>query len=276
MRIWMIWVLAVLITAGAAVYQKMTGPTYPKNVSVDINGSDQSFKLLRSHAGDSDCEISFETSIDDLRGEIYYKRYPSSDKWQFIKLKKKDNTLTAHLPHQPPAGKLAYFMILESNGNQFFVEKDNPVIIRYRGEVPSWVFYPHVFLMFLAMFFANLAGLFVLAKKKMFKLWGNIAFFLILFGGMLFGPLMQKAAFGEYWTGIPNGWDLTDNKTLIAFIFWIIAFILNKKKNRPTWILVASIITLIIFSIPHSMFGSEFDYESGEVVTGFIQNFIRF
>ena len=62
--------------------------------------------------------------------------------------------------------------------------------------------------------------------------------------------------------------DLTDNKTLIAVIFWIIAFFANRKKQRPVWIIIASIVMLMIYLIPHSMFGSEFNYDAGKVVTG--------
>jgi len=37
------------------------------------------------------------------------------------------------------------------------------------------------------------------------------------------GPLVQLNAFGDLWTGWPFGGDWTDNKTLFAFIFWVIA-----------------------------------------------------
>ena len=79
---------------------------------------------------------------------------------------------------------------------------------------------------------------------------------------------MQLYAFGELWTGIPFGKDFTDNKTLIALIFWIIAFVANRKKQRPAWIIIAAIVMLLVYLIPHSMGGSEFNYETGEIVTG--------
>jgi hypothetical protein len=40
---------------------------------------------------------------------------------------------------------------------------------------------------------------------------------------MILGPVVQYYAFGEFWTGVPFGWDLTDNKTLVAVIFWALA-----------------------------------------------------
>ena len=69
--------------------------------------------------------------------------------------------------------------------------------------------------------------------------------------------------------------DLTDNKTLIAFVAWMFAVAMNWKKDRPWATVIASIVTIVIFSIPHSLRGSELNYESGKVVTGFIMNFIR-
>jgi hypothetical protein len=89
---------------------------------------------------------------------------------------------------------------------------------------------------------------------------------------MVLGPIVQFFAFREFWTGIPFGWDLTDNKTLIALIFWIIAVYMNKKSDRPIYTILASIMLLLVFSVPHSLFGSEFNYSTGQVTNGIILN----
>ena len=82
------------------------------------------------------------------------------------------------------------------------------------------------------------------------------------------GPIVQKYAFGEFWTGVPFGWDLTDNKTLIGFSAWLIAVIANWKKERPVYSIIAAILLLVIYSVPHSMFGSELDYNTGSIGQG--------
>jgi len=87
------------------------------------------------------------------------------------------------------------------------------------------------------------------------------------------GPVVQYYAFGDLWTGIPFGWDLTDNKTLIAGIFWALAVIMNRKKERPLYTILAAVVLLLVYSIPHSMFGSELNYETGSVTQGVIMNF---
>jgi hypothetical protein len=67
---------------------------------------------------------------------------------------------------------------------------------------------------------------------------------------------------------VPFGWDLTDNKTLIALIFWILAVLMNRKKERPVYVILASVVLLLVYSIPHSLLGSELNYGSGQVTQG--------
>jgi len=124
--------------------------------------------------------------------------------------------------------------------------------------------------MFLAMLFSTVAGILAIFKEKSQKKFGVITLIILAIGGGILGPLVQKFAFGEYWTGIPFGWDLTDNKTLFALIFWIIAVIGNRKEQKTWLTILASVMLMIIFSIPHSMFGSQLDPQTGEVIQGFI------
>jgi hypothetical protein len=124
--------------------------------------------------------------------------------------------------------------------------------------------------MFFAMLFSTLAGLMALIKYPQYRKYSVWTLVLFIAGGMILGPIVQNYAFGDFWTGIPFGWDLTDNKTLIALLFWILAVVMNRKKERPAYIVLAAIVLLLIFSIPHSMFGSELDYSSGKVTQGII------
>ena len=113
-------------------------------------------------------------------------------------------------------------------------------------------------------------------SNKKHKTFGIIAFACLLVGGLILGPVIQHYAFGQAWTGIPLGWDLTDNKTLFAIIAWIIALYANSKNNKPKYTLAAAIVLLLIYSIPHSMFGSELDYSSGKIISGYISNYFLF
>lgn len=255
------WIIAFLITISAAVYQRLTGPTYPLQGNVTLNNSQISYRLPRSHETNKDCELRIKVQNPEISGRLVYKRFKTMDSWTRVTLERKEEQLVGRLPHQPPAGKLAYKVILESSSERVSLTGENPVIIRFKGRVPPFILIPHVIIMFLAMLLSTRAGLEALNRKsnpRTYVLW---AAGLLFIGGIIFGPLVQKFAFGSFWTGFPIGYDLTDNKTLIAMMGWIAAVIAG-RRGRPArgWVIGASILLLVIFLIPHSLLGSELDY----------------
>lgn len=268
------WLLAVLVTLVAIIYQRRTGPTYDKKVRVNIEDQEYRFKLIRSHGGEDDCTIALELPNKKITGIVEYKKFPSNASWTKIEMERQNDKLTGVLPHLPPAGKYEYKITLEENGKAYPLNDSQPVVIRFKGDVPGGVLIPHIFFMFFAMFLGNLAGIMALFKEAQFKLFTNIAVIALFIGGMILGPLVQLYAFGEAWAGIPFAWDLTDNKTLLAFIFWLLAFFMNRKKDRPVFTIVASIVMLIVYSIPHSMYGSQLDPETGEIIQGWISLYL--
>jgi hypothetical protein len=264
----LIWTLAVVITLSAAFYQRTTGPTYPKKFTVTTKTGDYSFKLKRSHSIGKDFYVELKDAPETLSGKVIYRPYPTDHDWTEADLIRENNTLKAQLPNQPAAGKLQYYLILDDGGKTMKVADNQPVIIRFKGDVPAGFMIPHILFMFIAMLFANLTGIMVIFKDKRYKKYLNLAFFALLIGGMILGPIIQKYAFGHFWTGFPFGFDLTDNKTLISVVFFAIAFFGNLKRERAWMALIAVIVLLLIYSVPHSMFGSELDYASGQVITG--------
>ena len=268
------WLLAVIITLAAAYYQRKTGPTYSKEINITLDGKHYEIELPRTHGGDEACPVILEIADNNVQGELIYKKYPTDDKWQTITFSREEDLLSANLPHQPPAGKLEYFLKLSTRNEELDLFKNAPVIIRFKGAVPGSILYPHVLFIFAAMLLSNFTCIIAFVKHPKQRIYGRITLIMLLLGGMILGPLVQFHAFGEYWTGIPFGWDLTDNKTLIAFLFWVLAVAGNRKREKPSLTILAAAIMLIIFSIPHSMFGSELNPETGEVITGMVRLFL--
>jgi hypothetical protein len=256
-----LWILAFLITASTAVYQRMTGPTYPIEGKTTIGSTEIKYELLTTNETGKDCPVQIEVQNPEISGTVLYKRHKTSDPWSDIPMKREGNSLIGHLPSQPPAGKLQYKVVLSHQGKETSLTGEMPVIVRFKGAVPIWILIPHVIVMFMAMLFSARAGLEALRPKsnpRKLALWTTGLLFV---GGFILGPLVQKFAFGALWTGFPFGYDLTDNKTLIAFVGWIIALIAGRKgKPARSWVLAAAILLLIVFLIPHSLLGSELDY----------------
>ncbi|MDT8401119.1 MAG: hypothetical protein RQ743_05445 [Bacteroidales bacterium] len=285
------WVLAVIITLSAAYYQRRTGPTYPKQLDVRVNGKEYNLKLTRSIEISDRHYIKLAIKDSTAKARLFYKRFQVDEPFQAVDFDYEKHPVNsfimnrifnineevgffAYIPAQAPAGKIEYyFEITDGSGTSTYF-RNEPIVIRFKGAVPSEILTPHILIMFIAMLLSTLAGLMAIGKHKSYRKWGTWTFIMLLIGGMILGPMVQYHAFGEAWTGIPLGWDLTDNKTLIAVIFWAIAVFGNRKKKRPGLTILASFILLLVYSIPHSMFGSELSYESGEIIQGIIMPYI--
>ncbi len=304
LRSWSLWVISFFLVAFAAVYQRMTGPTYPLSCSATIGGSELHFRLLRSSGNPGDEEIRLSVPDAKIGGFIELRRFRSNDPWTRQELQRQGNELAGRIPHQPPAGKVAYKIGLSDGTQQVWLTAE-PVIIRFKGDVPPAIMIPHIVLMFLAMLFSTRAGFQALLKRTEYSpertivssdvpseskilhnvlmvlgtmfsararlwalllranlaqlaLWTAIALGL---GGIVLGPIVQKIAFGAFWTGWPFGHDLTDDKTAAAFLLWVVAlWRLHRNPNARGWALAASVVLFAIYMIPHSVLGSELDY----------------
>lgn len=326
MKRYVLWFLAVLITLGAAVYQRLTGPTYPYRAKTVLDGQSISARLPRTSENVADCEVKLRGIPDDVGGYLEYMRYKTQDAWTRVPLERSQGALTASLPKQPAAGKLAYRVVLVKGDKEAVLSGDKPVVIRFKGVVPNWVLIPHIIIMFLAMLMSTAAGLAAFGKKSLdwpklkllpglvlflvgigtpalviklvgmpslmmhsmllhlswmsfavaigvgallaalpikvdYRRFANWTAVLIFIGGFILGPLVQKYSFGVLWSGVPLGFDLTDNKTLIAFVGWLIAlFLMRKGKPGRAGVAAAAVLLMVIYSIPHSVLGSELDY----------------
>jgi hypothetical protein len=255
------WLLAVVITLAALVYQRKTGPTYPLSGKIGINGILIEYELPRSAESSEDREISILVPHPDITGTLRFKRFKTDDPWTEEEMKNREGTLAASLPRQPAAGKLAYQITLNSEGKDLLIPGEESVVIRFKDKVPTALLIFHVIVIFGGMLISTRAGIAALDKQTNLRRFVPWAVAFLFLGGFILGPLMQKFAFGAWWTGFPVGKDLTDTKTLLAFIAWLAAWIAGRKgKPAHGWVLAASLITLFVFLIPHSLLGSELDY----------------
>ena len=287
MKKFLLWTLAFIITVSAAIYQRHTGPTYPKKMDVTLNEQQYKLKLVRSLALDERPEVKLNITDTTIRAKLFFKIFRSDEEYKsadfqyrvypvhsFVMNKifkmTEEKGLYAEVPQQPEAGKIQYyFELTDSKGTKTFFN-DTPVVIRFKGGVPAPILVPHILFMFIAMLFSTFAGLMSIIRHPLYKKYTLWTLILLIIGGMILGPLVQYYAFGDLWTGIPFGWDLTDNKTLIALLFWILAVIMNRKQDRPLYTALAAVVLLLVYSIPHSLFGTQLDYSTGQVTQGLI------
>ena len=267
---WVLWILAVAIMFAAADFQERTGPTKEFKGSFPFAGGEHDFELVRSGNTDSDAPVLVPDPGDGLTAQLFYKRYPTDDPFIPIPMESMAGELQGLLPAQPAAGKLEYYVQLESAEGSIRIPEVETLIIRFKDPVPLGVLVPHIIFMFIALLVgvrtALGAAAFPVGLRKL--AWTTLG--LMTVGGLILGPIVQKYAFGALWTGWPFGYDLTDNKTLIMWIVWVgVAVVLAKRPSPKDWIprvaiLLAAVVMMTVYLIPHSLRGSELDYSELE------------
>jgi hypothetical protein len=261
-----LWALAFLLTLVLAIYQRLSGPTHPVRGKQAVAGAELKYKFYRSWTSHQPLPVRVAgNGIAALR--LHYRRYPliEGEEWSVAQMVTKDGVFQAFVPGQPAAGKVAYKVEIMTPVGTAWLNEGIPVVARFKDEVPTWLLILHIIAMFAGMLLAFRAGLGALFNDSR---WQKLIFWTLgvtLLGGLVLGPLVQKYAFGALWTGFPFGGDLTDTKTLFVVAVWLAAFFLRKKSRW--WTVLATVLMVAVYLIPHSERGSELDYRTGKVGT---------
>ncbi|MCU0332673.1 MAG: hypothetical protein MUC75_04825, partial [Ignavibacteriaceae bacterium] len=147
----LLWSIALVLTVFTAIYQRMTGPTYPISGEAVIGSEVIKYKLDRTHGGEGDHLIEINADNENICAELLWKRYKTNDAWTSIDMKRQNGKLFASLPYQPPAGKLLYHIVLQNGENAVKLPANGEVVIRFKGDVPVLFLIPHIIFIFGAM-----------------------------------------------------------------------------------------------------------------------------
>jgi len=185
-----------------------------------------------------------------------------------------EHTLVGNLPAGEIGQRLIYRIELSKNGAlkaSLAPANEQGYLLKYKGPVSAFVLIPHIVLMFAGVFCSFLALFYgfdlIMGKKKVKQaaIAVLLSFFCGFIGGVLIGIEVTHEVFGgSGWGGWPIGKDVTDTKTEIFLLFWLVTMLfgwlgLNGKKLKisnktfGTMIIISFIVTLAAFLIPHSI-----------------------
>ncbi len=249
----------------AAVWQRLTGPTHPRRGTAVVAGQEVRWRLLRSSVSGEPFMVAIPAP-PGVTGVVRYRRYPTNEPSRDLPMSREGEDLVALLPSQPPAGKLEYSVVLSTPSGPVRVPEGEPIVMRFKGDVPALLLIPHVVTMFVAMMVGIRAALAAAVGRPEARRYAWVAVVGIAIGGLVLGPIVQKSAFGAYWTGWPFGTDLTDNKTLGMWLAWLAAVVVFWRRQDPLdrlarWVTIAAAVVMIaVYVVPHSLRGTELDY----------------
>jgi len=265
--------------AGAAIYQRLTGPTYPFRGEVQVADESFRYQLVRSQETTDSARVAMPRPAADLGAVLSYRRYPTDDPFTTRPMAVEDvgeaPELVAYLPIQPAAGKIEYRIELTTAEGNVSIPAlpGETIILRYKDPVPIALLFAHVIAMFFTVLVGMRAGLGAVFEQRSVRPLAWVTLIGMTVGGLVFGPFVQKYAFGDYWTGFPLGYDLTDNKLLVMWLVWLVACSVLGTGRRAraggakwlspvsrTAVVLAAVAMMVVYLIPHSMQGSELDY----------------
>jgi len=259
-----LWTVSALLAVALGFAQRMTGPSYPARGHYQVADEAVRYRLPRSHGGSGGLTVTIRVPSSDSDVALMWRRYPTKDTWHALSMiPMNDDLLAAEIPHHPPAGKVEYWIRIGTRDRIVRIPSREPVVARFRGSVRASVLIPHIIVMFASLLLATRALLEVMrpsAPSARAQILTAMA--LLIVGGLILGPLVQREAFGALWTGWPFGTDLTDNKTLIAVLAWLPAMVVAIRRKKTRLAVVAGwLVMMIVFSIPHSLRGSQLNWE---------------
>lgn len=273
-----LWIASIAATLICFGYQDTTGPTYPLEGEIETSQGVVRYLFLRSETIGTGLQVMLVDPVPEgVSGSVRYRRFKSNDDWSTAPLERGSFSysrrgvsgsvegLGAVLPSlDVRAGKYEYYVLLDDGaGEPVSVTGGKPIYARYKAYVPVWILVMHIIVVFASMTLAARSGLEALVDGNFrWMLWAAISSLLI--GAFVLGPIVQWYAFGVLWSGFPFGHDWTDNKVLVELAFWLLAAYANRgeRRSRRT-VALAAVVTLVIYFIPHSLFGSEYDFIKG-------------
>lgn len=259
-----LWIAALAVTVAAAAWQRRSGPSYPYRARISLGGATVLVSLPRTHVTTASARVAVPALRDGAGGTLFWRRFPTDEPFAALPMRAEGGTLSADVPAQPPTGKVEYYLELTAGAASVRVPPGagETVILRFHGPVPGMVLVPHITVMFLVMLVGVRAGLAAAFEAGRHQGLTVVTLAALTLGGLILGPLTQKHAFGAYWTGVPFGWDLTDNKALVAWIGWAVAALaLLRRWRGARWLVaLASLIMIAAYAVPHSLRGSQLDY----------------
>lgn len=230
--------------------------------------------------------FTVKDGVDIKEVRILYKKAKGEEFKKSVMQRVRDgSTYTDYLPGLSKGERWFYYIEAEdTNGNILNIpesvkegERQINFYVTFEGTANRLLFISHIVLAITAVILWIHSVFYVvnhLTTKERHNirlafnsvLYGTISFFIFAFP---VGGYIAHQVFGQAWSGIPFGWDITDNKSMVIFLYYAILIYLMKGEfyrlevgkgnvisdnNFSYLVILGIILTIVIYNIPHSYF----------------------
>ena len=269
--------VGLLITLVIFVVARRMSRNRPRFLEMEAAGSVVTHESVYEQVGPGQPVITLRSDPDaGIEPRLVYTVDRSGPERTIVMREGPEGVWTAGLPSMEKGHRIDYsFRIYPAaTGARGTPEAESGSFrLKYKGEVSTTILVLHILCMFGAFFFIveSLLGsgaMLIRDEGREFTVgmtrWAILFVFL---GGFPLGFALNWQRFGVMWEAFPFGWDVTDNKTQVIFILWLITALVSWRSffgrrtgrdpvgNRAYAAIVAavSIISIILYLVPHSL-----------------------
>lgn len=268
--------VAILITLAILSITRRLSMNRPRDIHVAADSVEVYHRTVTEQVGPGRPFVS--AKVSPSKGvSCFVEIYEGGGSKRMIELE--GDTLgnwRGYLPEKGKGEKIGYAILIRTKaGAAYRVPRDagDYFVVKYKGPVSGFVLVSHIAFMFGSFFFMVLAlfgAIRILKGLEDKKVTVNLVRWVLLLtfiGGWPLGWILNYQAFGILWEGFPFGYDVTDNKTQIMFVFWIVTSLLAAgsvfkgdegsdklgARGFAIAVIVSVLVSIGVFLIPHSL-----------------------
>ena len=270
-------IISIIVTLVALSVARRVSTRRPIDASIERDGVVMHHRTVTEQVGSGEPLLSVTAEPESGSEAVVEFGRPGVGGFQRIRMEHVGGgRYDARLPDLGKGARWKYAIaVIRSDGASIRLP-ENPekyFLIKFKGTVSKVVLVSHVLFMF-GSFFCMVLGflgairiLKGLEGKQSTVNAGRWVLLLSFIGGWPLGFVLNYQTFGVLWEGYPFGYDITDNKTQLMFMLWLVSLFLvrgsfiGRGEDKDllgarafAWAIIASFIaSFALFILPHSI-----------------------
>jgi len=276
-RGWVGLLAGLLFLAGSAAAAR---PGRHTEQTLDTPFGRAHVQILKEHMGEGDAVV--RCRVTDLReawpAGALTLHYQMQETWRVVHFQRSAGSgeaFEAAIPHAGRGVAVPYYVQVGTGlGPTQLLPVQAPAEtfrVTFKGRPSTPLLIAHVLCMIGGLVFlvlATVGALLFLRNKRGLALHrraGLIGFVLLFIGGVPLGMAVERQVFGTYWEGWPFGRDVTDTKTGLILLLWLVLMLVRGRdlgsrlpaERRPrdrawaVWLIALTVFTAAMYLIPH-------------------------
>lgn len=270
-------IVAIILTIALLGISRRLSTRHPDDLAVEGSGFRAEHRTVTEQVGPGRPVLSLTLKGDRAVESFVLYRVGREEELHAVPMTGMgEGVWRAVLPEYEKGTKI-YYTITLHDGEEAVAnipeESGSTLFIKYKGKVSTVVLILHIIFMFASFYFmiqSFWSALGILGGRD----WkgeavGHARWVLIssFIGGWPLGFILNYQAFGVVWEGFPFGYDITDNKTQIMFVFWLVSLLLVRgsflgRGEDRDWLgsrgfavalIFSFVVSLLLFIVPHSL-----------------------